>query len=162
MNGTDLIPKMLEYSTRLQARVYLLGGRPGVALEASRNLSRYFPEINIVGTHDGYFSEEDNRDIIRDITEKQTDILIVGMGVPRQEIWLSQHIEHLPTVRLAVAGGAILDFQSGRVKRAPAWMQKAGMEWFYRLSQEPRRLFMRYLYGNILFFVNLARNRKAR
>jgi N-acetylglucosaminyldiphosphoundecaprenol N-acetyl-beta-D-mannosaminyltransferase len=161
MNGTDLIPKILEYSTRLQARIYLLGGRPGVALEASRNLSRYLPDINIVGARDGFFSPEDNLKILQDITEKQVDILIVGMGVPRQEIWLSQHVEDLPTVRLAVAGGAILDFQAGRVKRAPTWMQKAGMEWFYRLSQEPRRLFMRYLYGNILFFVNLARSQKS-
>jgi len=160
MNGTDLIPKILEYSTHLQTRVYLLGGRPGVALEASHNLKQKIRGLNIVGVCDGYFGRDETRKVLRDITDKKADILVVGMGVPRQEIWLRKNIDHLPTVRLALAGGAILDFQAGRIKRAPHWMRKAGMEWLYRLSQEPRRLFKRYLYGNLLFFINLAKNHR--
>ncbi|MBE0652691.1 MAG: WecB/TagA/CpsF family glycosyltransferase [Bacteroidales bacterium] len=149
LNGTDLIPKIIKLAFDLNKKIYLLGAREGVADNAANNLRAQYPGIQIVGVSSGFFG--DDSELIAKINQSKADLLIVGMGVPRQEIWLKEHSHKLESVKLAVAGGAILDFISNKVKRAPFWVRKAGFEWAFRFIQEPSRLFKRYFYGNFLF-----------
>jgi N-acetylglucosaminyldiphosphoundecaprenol N-acetyl-beta-D-mannosaminyltransferase len=152
MNGTDFIPRLLEFSKENEQKVYLLGGTEGVTSIAKRKTENKIPGISIVGIRNGYFDFNNDEEIISDIINKGTDILIVGMGVPRQELWLNKNRTKLKGVKISIAGGAILDFISEKVERAPKWMQKTGTEWVFRLLQEPSRLFKRYALGIPLFF----------
>lgn len=152
MNGTDFIPRLLEFSKENEQKVYLLGGTEGVASVAKTKTESKIPGISIVGIRNGYFDFDNDEEVISDITSKGTDILIVGMGVPRQELWLTKNKTKLKGVKISIAGGAILDFISEKVERAPMWMQKTGTEWVFRLRQEPSRLFKRYALGIPLFF----------
>lgn len=147
MNGTDFVPKLLEFASNFKQNVFFLGGKEGIALAAKQNTELRLPYISIVGFRNGYFSFDDDSEVITEIINKKTDILIVGMGVPRQELWLTINKEKLAGVKISVAGGAVLDFISGNVSRAPLWMRKTGLEWLFRLIQEPTRLFKRYIIG---------------
>jgi N-acetylglucosaminyldiphosphoundecaprenol N-acetyl-beta-D-mannosaminyltransferase len=152
MNGTDFIPRLLEFSKENEQKVYFLGGTEGVASVAKAKTENKIPGISIVGARNGYFDFNNDQEIIHDIISKGTDVLIVGMGVPRQELWLIKNRTKLTGVKISVAGGAILDFISEKVERAPKWMQRTGTEWVFRLRQEPARLFHRYALGIPLFF----------
>jgi len=149
MNGTDLIPKIIQLAFEKGKNIFLLGAKEGIAIAAADNLRKRHPGIKIVGTSSGFFS--DSSAVVEEIDNSGAELLIVGMGVPRQELWLADHQSGLGNVKIAVAGGAILDFLSETVKRAPLWMQNAGIEWLYRFYQEPKRLFMRYFIGNAKF-----------
>jgi N-acetylglucosaminyldiphosphoundecaprenol N-acetyl-beta-D-mannosaminyltransferase len=159
MNGTDFIPRLLELARDLNKNVYLLGGEEGIAKSAARKLELKFPGINIVGTRNGFFDFFDDHEILADIIERKTDLLVVGMGVPRQELWLQKNKEKLSGVQISIAGGAILDFISEKVSRAPLWMRKSGTEWIFRFLQEPKRLFKRYFIGIPEFYINLLKAR---
>ncbi len=158
MNGTDLIPKIIHLACEKSKSIFLLGAKEGIAIKAADNLRKRYPGINIVGTSSGFFS--DSSAVVEEINKSGAELLIVGMGVPRQELWLADHQSKLETVKIAVAGGAILDFLSETVKRAPLWMQKAGIEWLYRFYQEPRRLFERYFIGNLKFLFAIFKYKK--
>jgi len=162
LNGTDFIPELIARASALGKRIYLVGGKPGVAERARRRLEDRFSRIVIVGTHSGYFCDADEEGLLREIVDTKTEVLIVGMGVPRQELWLSRISARLPAGTLAVAGGAILDFLSGGVKRAPVWMRRCNLEWLYRFWLEPRRMWQRYLIGNIVFLYYVFRLRRNR
>lgn len=157
MNGTDFVPKLLALARDEQMNVYLLGGEEGVAAKAGQNLKKRINGISIVGTRSGYFNFDHDTEILDDIINKKTDVLIVGMGVPRQELWLIKNKDRLKGVKISVAGGAVLDFISENVRRAPVWMQKSGTEWVFRLAQEPLRLFKRYFIGIPVFFMNIIK-----
>lgn len=159
MNGTDLIPRLLESVAADRYPVYLLGGRPGIADKAAECLSRRFPSLKIAGAHHGFLREEETSDLLDEINRSGARILIAGMGVPLQEIWIEEHRKHLPEVHLLIAGGAILDFMAGHVRRAPCWMRRVGAEWVFRLLQEPRRLAGRYLQGNVRFLASVLFSR---
>jgi N-acetylglucosaminyldiphosphoundecaprenol N-acetyl-beta-D-mannosaminyltransferase len=152
MCGTDIIPKLLTLASNQGKNIYLLGGKENTAQLAKRKLEEGIPGISIVGCRNGYFDVNQSKPIIDDIIKRKTDILVVGMGVPRQELWLSNNKEELQGIKISIAGGAILDFISQTVYRAPLWMRKIGMEWLFRLLQEPVRLFKRYFLGIPLFF----------
>ncbi len=154
LGGTDWIPALFD---RLQVagagvRVYLLGGRSQVVEASVALLTTRWPVIEVVGWRDGYFANESA--VLADIERGQPDILLVAMGVPKQELFIDKHWQLLKEhkVKLAIAGGAILDFITGAVPRAPGWIRRAKMEWAYRLWIEPKRLWKRYLYGNMKFF----------
>lgn len=155
LNGTDLIPKIVQQACKLKKNIYLLGGKEGIAYEASKKLKLRFPDISISGTRSGYFSLEDAPGIIKELDG--ADLLILGMGVPKQEVWAFTNKNKLKDVKIIIAGGAILDFISGNVNRAPEWIRELNLEWFYRLLLEPGRLWRRYLIGNIKFFLHLLR-----
>ena len=155
MNGTDLIPKIIEHGASSGMKVYLLGGEKNIAAIAKENLLNRIPGLLLVGERSGYFDFDDDQEIIDEIISLDTDILIVGMGVPRQELWLAKNKERLSGVKLSIAGGAIIDFLAHKVKRAPKWMQKSGLEWLFRLIQEPVRLFRRYFLGIPIFIFNI-------
>jgi exopolysaccharide biosynthesis WecB/TagA/CpsF family protein len=156
LNGSDFTLQVLALAAKRDWGVFLYGGQPGVAQQASDALARRVPGIRIVGVHDGFSGE---REAIADrVRDSGADVVIVALGNPMQELWLN---EWLPETgcRLGVGVGAFLDFVSGRVQRAPAWMHAIGLEWVYRLCREPRRLARRYVLGNPLFLYRAWRTR---
>lgn len=161
MNGTDFIPKIIEFGYQNQKSFFLLGGEPGIAEKTAEKLQVKFPGIKINGTRNGYFDSQSEEMVIEQINLSEADILIVGMGVPRQEKWLYNNRDRFTSVHTAVAGGAILDFIAGKVIRAPKWVQKIGLEWFWRFLQEPKRLFKRYFVGNFIFFRHILKLKKT-
>lgn len=150
LNGTDFIPYLCRRSPR-PLRFFLLGGRPGVAETAARQLVATLGQ-QVVGTCDGYAEyAASGEDLIRRINESHADIVLVAFGNPKQEAWI---LEHCGAVDAPVmfGVGALLDFLSGNAKRAPAWVRTVHLEWLFRLSREPRRLLKRYSWDLIRFF----------
>jgi N-acetylglucosaminyldiphosphoundecaprenol N-acetyl-beta-D-mannosaminyltransferase len=144
--GSDLIFNLSEMSARRNYRVFLAGGAAGVAEEAAGQLTARYPGLQVVGTAAPAFRDlaPDGYEMLRaEIIEKRPHLLIVAASMPHGERWLSAHIEDLE-VPVGVNLGASIDFAAGRVKRAPRWMQKSGLEWAFRLMLEPGRLFSRY------------------
>lgn len=144
VNGTDMFPL-------LTGRIFLYGAAPGVAEKAAENARRLYPQMEIVGFDHGY---GDDREVVAHVNAVKPDILLVALGVPRQEKWIADHLGELD-VGCAIAVGGLLDFVSGRIPRAPKWMRRLGIEWVFRLMQEPRRMFRRYIIGNPLFLRRL-------
>jgi N-acetylglucosaminyldiphosphoundecaprenol N-acetyl-beta-D-mannosaminyltransferase len=154
---------MFRYSRRcaeLGHRVWLYGGRDqGSLAQLALNLRQHHPGIQVVGGYSPPFrpltaGEEDA--VVEQINEARPDVLWVGIGVPKQEKWMARMRDRLE-VPVMCGVGAAFDFHSGRISQAPSWMQERGLEWIYRIAQEPRRLFPRYLWFNPLFVAVLAR-----
>ncbi|MGI6455896.1 MAG: WecB/TagA/CpsF family glycosyltransferase [bacterium] len=150
VNGTDLFPRLCPELEKIQARIFLLGGAPGVAEILQERMEERYAGIRITGTHHGYFSPDEQEQIIKNIRASGAELLLVAMGVPLQEKWIAAWGEQTG-VRVAMAVGGLFNFYSGRIPRAPKWMRRLGLEWLHRMFQEPRRLWKRYLIGNILF-----------
>ncbi|MCP4310830.1 MAG: WecB/TagA/CpsF family glycosyltransferase [Bacteroidetes bacterium] len=155
MNGTDLIPRILNYSTKHHRSVFLLGALDEVVKKAIDTIRQNYPDIILAGYNSGYFNDDEAKQILEKINALNTDILIVGMGVPKQELWIKENRKNLPNVKILIAGGAVFDFLSQKFKRAPKFLRLMGLEWFFRFLQEPGRLFKRYFIGNIRFFRNI-------
>lgn len=149
LNGTDFIPEIAEMASMKGYKIFLLGAKDGIAEEAAVKLKEKFEGLQIAGVHSGYGLDES---VLEMINNSKADILIAGMGVPMQEKWIRENKSKLGSVKLFVGGGAILDFLSQRIRRAPLLMRKIGLEWVFRLCLEPGRLWRRYLVGNFLFF----------
>jgi len=135
--GIDFASGLMEKLSKKGGSVYLFGAKPGVAEKAAENIKAEFPGLVIAGTHDGYF--DDDADIIADINEKKPDFLMVCLGAPKQELWMQKNAGGLAVGVMAGLGGC-LDVFAGNVDRAPEGMQKAGLEWLYRLYKEPARI----------------------
>ena len=136
-------------------RWYFVGGRPGVAQEAADRLRARFPSLQIVGCHPGYFAGPDEVErLIADINRQAPHILMLGMGMPVQEAWLADHLSRL-RVNVALTGGAVFDYVSGRRRVTPDVFRRLKLEWLYRWLAEPRRLFWRYAAGNPLFMARV-------
>ena len=159
LNGSDLNPLILALARRRGWRAFLMGARPGVAEAAAEKLKRLLPGLVICGTRHGYFEDSESERIADEIRQVKTDVLMVGMGNPAQELWLAEHLVQ-SGARLGVGVGAFLDFSSEVLPRAPAWMNRIGMEWVFRLSREPGRLWRRYVLGNPKFVWRVARDRR--
>lgn len=155
LNGTDFVPAWLM-RTETPLRLYLLGGREGVADEAAARLRVLAPRHVIAGAAHGYFPPEKTAEVVAAIAAARPDILLVAFGNPAQEIFIARHFDALG-VKAAVGVGALLDFLSGRVVRAPAFFRKARLEWVWRLGREPGRLWRRYLLGNSQFLWRVIR-----
>mgnify|MGYP003624544669 CR=1 FL=1 len=159
-NGTDMLPHLCKRSIEKNQSLYFLGAQPGVAQKAANELRTQFPGLNIVGTEHGYTeinsseinnTEANNSDrIIAAINESGCDVLLVAMGSPMQEKWLLEHRDQLQC-KTALAVGGLFDFYSGNISRSPMWLREVGMEWVWRLMQEPKTKFNRYVIGNPLF-----------
>ncbi|GAA6200275.1 WecB/TagA/CpsF family glycosyltransferase [Aquicoccus sp. SU-CL01552] len=156
LNGTDLVPALLEKAARMGRSVFLFGGKPGCADAAANRLIHTIPHLRIAGTRDGYAGAADAEAVIADINESGADIVLVALGVPMQELWLHRHAHRLDAP-LTLAVGALFDFLAGTVVRAPKPVRRIRMEWAWRLAQEPRRLARRYLAGNITFLAHAAK-----
>jgi len=149
VTGIDIINRVCQLAAQKGYSLYLLGSYPGIAEEAALNLTRRYPGLKIVGSYHGYFDSRVKEDItpnkeegeiINDINEKHPDILLVGMGVPKQEKWITNNLEKL-NVSVCMGVGGSFDVLSGRIPRAPLWMQRHGMEWLYRFIKQPKRVF---------------------
>ncbi len=147
----DWIDALARLCLRKEYRLFLLGAEPDGIGEAARNLRVRFPSLQIT-THHGYFEPygTENEAVLEQINEASPDVLLVGMGMPRQELWI---LENLPrhSTPVVIAVGALFDYLAGRVKRGPRYLTDHGLEWLCRLWFEPRRLWRRYLLGNPLF-----------
>ncbi|EIM77985.1 WecB/TagA/CpsF family glycosyl transferase [Nitratireductor aquibiodomus RA22] len=157
LNGTDFVPQFFRRQKE-KLTVALLGARRENALAAAEKLSEQAPQHEFVFLHDGYFGARDEEAILEQLRALKPHVLLVAMGVPRQELWIADHIgpEHC-TVPIAV--GALLDFLSGAVPRAPLWVRRLRLEWLFRLGLEPRRLWRRYVVGNPVFLLRVLRQR---
>lgn len=152
ISGSDLFPRLCEMAAVKGYSMFFLGAAEGVALTAANNLTRQFPGLNVVGTYSPPYGFEKDSDeikkIIRIVREKAPQILVVGLGCPKQELFIYEYREAMG-VPLSLGLGASLDFAAGNVKRSPKWMADHGLEWFYRFTQEPKRLFKRYFIDDI-------------
>ena len=135
--GIDFAAALFEKMALLGGSIFLLGAKPGIAEAAGRNLESTYPGLVIAGAADGYFSDDDM--VIAKINSAQPDVLLVCLGSPKQEVWMAENLERL-NVKLCAGLGGSLDVFSGRVKRAPVFFRKLGLEWLYRLFREPRRI----------------------
>lgn len=156
LNGTDLVPMILNRAATENRTVYLLGGRPGVAATAAKRLEEKIPNLRIIGHSHGFLSPDQEERLVTDIAQLRPDILLVGKGVPLQEQWLDEHWNRLH-IKLGLAVGALIDFAAGVHPRAPSWMRRLGIEWCFRLLIEPRRLARRYIVGNVTFLFSVLR-----
>lgn len=152
--GPDILWRCCAQAEREGLAVYFYGGRPDTLERLVSNVKQSFPRLAIVGQSAPPFREltatEDEEDVRR-ITESGAQIVFVGLGCPKQEKWMAQHRGRIPAVMIGV--GAAFDYHAGTLKRPPRWMQWAGLEWFFRLVQEPRRLWRRYAVTNSLFIL---------
>lgn len=150
MTGADWIYDLCRLCAREGFRLYFLGGAADVAEVAARRLREQIPGLSVVGTQDGFFSREQDGHVLQTIRQASPDILLLGMGTPRQEIWMAQQREQL-TVPVVWGAGGVLDYVSGKIPRPPWWMRKLALEWLGRMMVEPGRLAVRYLVGIPLF-----------
>ncbi len=137
--GYDLAQELMKVAPTRKQKIYFFGSAPGVADKAKTKAEEWYPGINIVGTRNGYFSAEDEVEIIKDIKEKKPDILLVALGVPKQEKWLYAHLKEL-NVPVSIGVGGSFDVMAGVMQRAPLWMQKAKLEWLFRGLKQPSRI----------------------
>ena len=152
VNGTDLFPRLCEQLETRRQSVFLLGGRPGVSDALVERMSERWPRLEVAGHHHGYFERggDVEHEIIDRINTSGADHLLVAFGAPYQEKWIADHLGRLQ-VRVAIGVGGLFDFYSGKVPRAPVWMRELGIEWAWRLLQDPGRMWRRYVIGNPLF-----------
>lgn len=160
LNGTDFVPAYLA-AVEEGLGIYLLGARPGVAEAAGERLLELAPQHRVVGARDGYFSAEETDAVVAEVAAARPDVLLVALGNPTQEFFLAEHGATLD-VPVAFGVGALLDFLAGRVHRAPVWVQRLRMEWVWRLAKEPRRMWRRYLVGNVSFLLRTLRSPRHR
>ncbi len=137
--GYDLVQNTMKDAVKEGYKYYFFGSKPGISEKAAVKMRETYPGIEIVGTRDGYFKPEDEEKIVEDINKSGANILLVALGAPKQEKWIEANKHLLPNIRVAVGVGGSFDVMSGNVKRAPLAFQKLGLEWFYRLLQEPTR-----------------------
>jgi len=148
ITGSDILYCLCNLAAEKGFKVYFLGSKDIVVKKVIEKLQNVFPYLKIVGFHHGYF--EDDKPVIDEINSVQPEILFVGMGCPKQEKWVYNYLSHL-NIKIAVLVGGVFEVIAGTKKRAPRWIQNIGLEWFWRLIQEPKRLWKRYLIGNTIF-----------
>jgi N-acetylglucosaminyldiphosphoundecaprenol N-acetyl-beta-D-mannosaminyltransferase len=161
----DWLWSLCSFATQHDLSFFFLGGRPGSAEKSAAILQKHFPGLRILAVQHGYFNKtpghRENEAMIARINLCKPDILLVGFGMPLQEQWLAKNWQRID-VRIALTGGGVFDFISGKKKRAPIWMLNHGLEWFWRLALEPRRLWRRYLIGNPLFIWRILKQRRTK
>jgi exopolysaccharide biosynthesis WecB/TagA/CpsF family protein len=161
LNGNFFSPLLLKRAAERGWSVFFLGAKPGVADHAAEVVRREIPGLEIAGTRNGYFAPHEEHLVVEDIRSASPDILMVGLGNPRQEEWLDRNLR-ATRAKIGIGVGAFFDFQTGEVKRAPDWMNRAGLEWVHRLGMEPRRMWKRYLVGNPQFLARVVKERRKR
>jgi N-acetylglucosaminyldiphosphoundecaprenol N-acetyl-beta-D-mannosaminyltransferase len=160
VSGSDLVLPLARLAAERQWRLYLLGGGPGVAEEAAEKMAREFG-VRVVGKDSPVVHPDGGMDHADETLERlraaRPDLVLVALGAPKQELWSDRFRGRLTPV-VAIGVGGSLDFITGRVKRAPAWMSRVGLEWLFRLAQEPRRMWRRYLIDDPKFIAIVLRS----
>ncbi len=140
VTGTDLMQELCQKAAANKLTVFLLGAADGVAETTKENLTQKYPDLKIIGTYSGSPLKEEENSIIEIINNKRPTFLFVAYGAPAQEFWLYRNLPKMKSVKVAMGVGGAFDFIAGARRRAPKWMQKLGLEWLYRLVQEPKRI----------------------
>lgn len=155
VSGSDLFPRVCDLAAQKGYKIFLLGAAEGVADKASKNLMEKYNGLEIVGAYSPPYGfeqkEEEIKKIINIVNDVKPDILAVGLGAPKQEKFIYKYRREL-NVPISLAIGASIDFEAKNINRAPIWMQRCGLEWFYRLCKEPGRMFKRYLIDDMKIF----------
>lgn len=138
--GQSYFRKVLEVGEKEKWSIYLLGGKDEVPKLTAENVKKIYPNVNIVGYHEGYFDKDSEEDVIAEINQLQPNVLFVAMGAPLQEKWIAKHKNELK-VDVAAGQGGTFDYEAGKIKRAPKFFQKLGIEWLWRLFLQPSRVF---------------------
>lgn len=155
--GSGFFPSFYHYhKDNPDCKIFLLGAGPGVALKAQEEINKTVGREMVIGTHSPSFGfekcEEECEEIVEMINASQATVLVVGVGAPKQELWIYKYRNRMPHVKIFMALGATIDFEAKTLKRAPKIWQKLRLEWLYRLIQEPKRLFKRYIIRDTKFF----------
>jgi N-acetylglucosaminyldiphosphoundecaprenol N-acetyl-beta-D-mannosaminyltransferase len=154
--GPDLVLNLCEHSRDGAFSHFFFGGKPGVADELARVLQARFPGLRVAGTFSppfGPLNQEERDALAKKVRETRPDFFWVGIGMPKQEKFMAEYISILPEAKIFIGVGAAFDFFTGRVWQAPRWLMRLGLEWLFRLFQEPKRLWRRYLIYNPLFII---------
>lgn len=156
ITGADWIYSFCESAERTGLRIYLLAGKPGIAMVAKQNLQNRYPGLKIVGVSDGYFVERNEQTVLTHITDTQPDLIFVGMGSPVQEKWINSNRDDV-SAPVCWAVGALFDYVADVEPRAPKWMNASGLEWLWRLIHDPSGKWERYLFGIPRFVYRILR-----
>jgi len=157
--GYDLVQNLLVVAAARKYRIYMLGGAPGIVDKARLIAEQRFPGVQIMGSRHGFFAKKDEPEIINQIRACRPDILLVALGVPRQEKWLAEYITQIEA-SVAIGVGGTFDVMAGIVERAPLWMQNANLEWLYRLISEPKRAIRMLALPRFVMRVIISKNKK--
>jgi len=156
VTGIDLMERLVAHAAERGVSVYFLGATQESIRKAVEQLVSRSPGLRVAGYRNGYFSPSESAAVAEEIKRSGANLLFVGMGSPAQELWIASNLDRTGA-RFALGVGGSFDHISGAARRAATWMQRAGLEWLYRLAREPRRLWRRYLFGNTLFMWLIAR-----
>lgn len=151
--GIDIFTELVRISAEKGYRPYFFGAKEEVVTEVVRRFKQQYPNLEVAGYRNGYFKDDESKSIAKEINDSGADILFVAFSSPKKEFWIKEHMD-IMQVPFAMGVGGSFDVIAGKTTRAPKWMQRCGLEWFYRFIQEPRRMFKRYIIGNIRF-INL-------
>ncbi|PNP89418.1 glycosyltransferase [Listeria newyorkensis] len=159
VTGIDLMDEVLQLANRKAYRVFFFGATEEVVRKVVMRSSKKYPNVRIVGHENGYFEASQSDEIADDIRASQADIVFVAFSSPMKEYWIHEQLERMGAPFVMGVGGSF-DVIAGKTKRAPRWMQKSGLEWFYRFIQEPIRMFERYIGGNLVFLGHILKAKK--
>lgn len=160
--GSSFFTAFYEYhKNNPNCRIFLLGAAEGVAIKAMERINKKVGRAIIVGAHSPSYGfekkQEECEELIQIINESGANVLLVGVGAPKQEKWIIKYRDRMPQIEIFMALGATIDFEAGTLKRAPIFWQKIGMEWLYRCLKEPKRLFKRYFIDDMKFFYHFSK-----
>ena len=156
--GIDIFTELVRISAEKGYKPYFFGAKEEVVIEVVRRFKEQYPKLEVAGYRNGYFESDESKRIAEDIKKSGADILFVAFSSPMKEFWIRENMD-IMKVPFAMGVGGSFDVVAGKTTRAPKWMQKYGLEWFYRFIQEPRRMFKRYIIGNFKFVKLILLNR---
>ena len=165
VTGYDISMELIELAQAQGHSLYFVGGEPGIAMKAKENVEKDYPGINIVGEHHGYFKgthlghkgHAEEMELVKDINEKCPDIIFLGLGFPKQEIWIDEYRDKL-NAKIIIGNGGVLDVLAGKAQRAPEIFIKLNLEWFYRLLKNPSRIKRQMAIPKFLFKIMTDRD----
>ena len=165
--GSSFFTAFYEYHKNdPNCKIFLLGAAEGIAVKAMKKINQKVGRNIVVGAHSPSYGfekkTEECEELIRIVNESGANVLLVGVGAPKQEKWIMAHRHEMPSVRLWMALGATIDFEAGNIKRAPIWMRRLALEWLYRIIQEPKRMARRYLVDDPVFFRHFLRQLRGK
>ena len=152
----DWVKLLFPWLAQKGYSITFMGSQPEVIEKAAKKVKQEYPDLNLVGFLDGYTTEAEQ---LARLQNMKADVLLVGMGMPKQEMWIARNQKDLP-FSVFLSGGAVFDYLSEEISRAPLWMRNRGLEWLYRFILEPRRMFVRYIIGNPLFALRVLLSKK--
>lgn len=158
--GIDIMVRLLEIAATKGYRIYFLGTSQAILDKLIARVKQDYPTLVIAGFHHGFFQPEEEADVVADIKKQQPDLLFIALPSPQKEFFVDRNIAEMG-VPVSIGVGGSFDVIAGELKRAPQWMQRLNLEWFYRMMQEPRRLAKRYLVGNLIFIKHVSQEKFA-